>query len=103
MGADENLRVDPEMMQGFAQGLLGAAESLRNQLSELDGQLGEMLGGWQGASGSAYGSAWQMWHRGATEVETGLSMLSKLVTKASSGYAQNEASSAQTLRAVRGE
>ena len=103
MGADENLRVDPAMMQGFAQGLLGAAESLRNQLSELDGQLGEMLGGWQGASGSAYGSAWQMWHRGATEVETGLSMLSKLVTKASSGYTQNEAASAQTLRAVRGE
>jgi WXG100 family type VII secretion target len=103
MAGDENLRVDPQIMQGFAQGLLGAAESLRSQLSELDGQIGEMLGGWQGASGSAYGSAWQMWHRGASEVETGLSILSRAVGKAGTGYAQNEAASAQTLRVVRGE
>ena len=89
-------------MQGFAQGLVGAAESLRNRLSELDGQVGEMLGGWQGASGSAYGSAWEMWHRGATEVELGLSMLAKAVAEAGKGYEQNEAGSAQALREVRG-
>ena len=102
MSANDTLRVDPQLMQGFAQGLLGAAEALRNQLSQLDGQVGEMLGGWRGASGDAYGSAWQMWHRGATEVELGLSILSKLVAQAGSGYEQNEAVSAQTLRVVRG-
>jgi uncharacterized protein YukE len=59
VAADDNLRVDPQVMQGFAQGLLGAAEGLRNQLSELDGQIGELLGGWRGASGDAYGSAWE--------------------------------------------
>jgi ESAT-6 family protein len=100
--AADNLRVDPQVMQGFAQGLLGAAESLRHRLAELDAQIGEMLGGWQGASGNAYGSAWEMWHRGATEVEQGLSMLADAVGEAATGYQQNEAASAQALRVVRG-
>lgn len=102
MAGNDNLRVDPQVMEGFAQGLLGAAEALRNRLSELDGQVGEMLGGWQGAAGSAYGSAWELWHRGATEVEVGLSMLAKAVAQAGKGYAQNEVGTAQKLREVRG-
>lgn len=101
MAANDNLRVDPQVMQGFAQGLIGAAESLRSRLAEIDGQVGEMLGGWRGASGDAYGSAWEMWHRGANEVELGLSMLAKAVAEAGGGYEQNEAGSAQALRAVR--
>jgi WXG100 family type VII secretion target len=99
--AANELRVDPQVMEGFAQSLLGAAEDLRSRLTELDGQVGEMLGGWRGASGDAYGSAWQMWHRGATEVELGLSKLAKAVAQAGGGYQQNEAGSAQALRAVR--
>jgi WXG100 family type VII secretion target len=97
----DNLRVDPQVMQGFAQGLRGAAESLRNQLSELDGQIGEMLGGWQGASGKAYGSAWETWHRGAAEVEQGLTMIAEAVAEAGKGYGQNETASADKLRVVR--
>lgn len=100
MAANE-LHVDPQVMEGFAQSLLGAAEDLRSRLAELDGQVGEMLGGWRGASGDAYGSAWQMWHRGATEVELGLSTLAKAVAQAGGGYQQNEGGSAQALRAVR--
>jgi WXG100 family type VII secretion target len=102
VAANDNLRVDPLVMQGFAQGLLGAAESLRNQLSELDDQVGELLGGWRGGSGHAYGSAWEMWHRGATEVELGLSMLARLVGHAGRGYQQNEAGAVQAFRQVRG-
>ncbi|HEV7580477.1 MAG TPA: WXG100 family type VII secretion target [Mycobacterium sp.] len=102
MADETNLRVDPLVMHGFAQALLGGAENLRSQLAELDGQVGEMLGGWRGASGNAYGSAWEMWHRGATEVELGLSMLAKAVAQAGGGYQQNEAGSAQALRQVRG-
>jgi ESAT-6 family protein len=101
VAANDNLRVDPQVMQGFAQGLLGAAEDLRTRLAELDGQVGEMLGGWCGASGDAYSSAWEMWHRGATEVELGLSMLAKALAQAGGAYQQNEAGSAQALRAVR--
>lgn len=68
MGADDTLRVEPAVMQGFAASLDGAAEHLAVQLAELDAQVGQMLGGWRGASGSAYGSAWELWHRGAGEV-----------------------------------
>jgi WXG100 family type VII secretion target len=102
VAANDTLRVDPQAMQGFAQGLLGAAESLRNQLSELDGQVGDMLGGWRGGSGHAYAAAWELWHRGAGEVELGLSMLARLVGQAGGGYQQNETGAAQAFREVRG-
>lgn len=102
MAANDTLRVHPLVMQGFAEGLLGAGESLRSQLAALDEQVGDMLGGWRGGSGDAYGSAWEMWHRGATEVELGLSMLARLVEEARGGYQQNEAGAAQAFREVRG-
>jgi len=94
------LRVDPLAMQGFAQALRGGAEDLRNRLADLDEQVGEMLGGWRGASGSAYASAWELWHRGAAEVEVGLSTLARLVAQAGGVYQQNDAASTQLLREV---
>jgi WXG100 family type VII secretion target len=94
------LRVDPLPMQEFSQALCGCAENLRNQLADLDDQVGEMLGGWRGASGSAYASAWELWHRGAGEVEVGLSMLARLAAEAGEIYQGNEAVSAQALREV---
>ena len=100
MAAEDTLRVDPLAMQGFAQALRGGAEDLRNRLADLDEQVGEMLGGWRGASGSAYASAWELWHRGAGEVEAGLSMLARLVAEAGGVYQQNEAASAHALREV---
>jgi WXG100 family type VII secretion target len=100
VAAENTLRVDPPAMKGFAQALRGAAEGLRNELADLDGQVGEMLGGWRGASGSAYASAWELWHRGAGEVEVGLSMLARLAAQAGGVYQQNEAASAQALREV---
>lgn len=59
----------PQVMRGFSDALRGAAEDLRNRLTDLDGEVGAMLDGWRGASGSAYTSAWRMWHRGAGEVQ----------------------------------
>src|SRR5262245_55039604 len=100
MGADETLRVDPVVMQDFAVSIGGAAEHLMSQLAELDDQLGQMLGGWRGASGTAYGSAWELWHQGAREVQTGLSILAHLVAQAGGVYNQNEATAAQEMREV---
>jgi WXG100 family type VII secretion target len=94
----ENLRVDPAVLRGFAQALGGGAEDLRNRLAELDEQVGEMLGGWHGASGDAYAAAWQLWHCGAGQVQMGLSILAKSVAQAGIDYQQNEAVSAQALR-----
>ncbi|OBA61547.1 secretion protein [Mycobacterium sp. 1100029.7] len=102
MAAENALRVDPMMMQGFAQALRGGAENLRNQLAALDGQVGEMLGGWQGGSGNAYASAWQQWHRGAAEVEAGLSILASAVAQAGMGFQHSETVSAQAIRQVHG-
>jgi WXG100 family type VII secretion target len=98
----EDLGVDPMVMQGFAQALRGGAEDLRTRLAELDAQVSEMLGGWRGASGSAYASAWELWHRGAGEVEAGLSMLARSVAQAGGGYQENETVSARALRGGRG-
>jgi WXG100 family type VII secretion target len=100
--ADQTLRVDPVVMQGAAASLGGAAEQLSAQLSQLDDQVGQLLGGWQGVAGSAYGSAWELWHNGAREVELGLSMLAHLVGQAGGAYEANEAGSAQAERGVRG-
>ena len=102
MAASDDLRVDPMVMQGFAQALRGGAEDLRTRLAELDAQVNEMLGGWRGASGSAYAAAWELWHHGAGEVEAGLSMLARLVAEAGGAYQENETVSARALRGVRG-
>ncbi|OBG61613.1 MULTISPECIES: WXG100 family type VII secretion target [unclassified Mycobacterium] len=96
------LRVDPAVMQSHAVSTAGAAEHLSSRLAQLDDQVGQMLGGWQGASGTAYSSAWELWHRGAREVQLGLSMLARLVGEAGEGYQANEAGSAAAERAVRG-
>jgi WXG100 family type VII secretion target len=101
MGADNTLLVDPEAMQVLAAELGGGAKDLQNRLAELDGRVGEMLGGWRGASGGAFASAWELWHRGAGEVQAGLSILARSVAMAGVGYQQNEAGSAQALRGLR--
>ncbi|MBO0866667.1 MAG: WXG100 family type VII secretion target [Mycobacterium sp.] len=100
MEPDNTLRVDPEAMQGFSASLGGAAEGLRSQLAELDAQVGEMLGGWRGGAGGAYGSAWELWHRGAGEVQLGLSLLAKAVGIAGRDFQTNESASAAVLRGV---
>jgi WXG100 family type VII secretion target len=100
VAAEDTVRVDPTAMRGFAETLSGRAEDLRNRFAELDNQVGELLGGWRGRSGGAYASAWEQWHRGAGEVEVGLSMLARLVARAGGLYQENEAASARALRGV---
>lgn len=101
MAADETLRVDPEALQTLATGLDGAAEHLIGRLAELDDQVGRLLGGWRGASGGAYRSAWELWHQGAREVHAGLSMLAHSVARAGGLYGDDEAVAADAMREVR--
>lgn len=51
MGADDTLRVEPAVMQGFAASLDGAAEHLAVQLAELDAQVGQCV--WLGVGAMA--------------------------------------------------
>jgi WXG100 family type VII secretion target len=103
MAGEDVFHVDPVVMQSFAVSTGGAAEHLMDQLTELDDQVGQMLGGWRGESGTAYASAWKVWHQGAREVHVGLSMLAHLVGQAGGEYQSNEAGGAQAMRAVLGD
>lgn len=94
------LRVDPQVMQGVSQALSGAANDLHTRLVELDGQVRDMLAGWQGGSGGAYGRAWELWHRGAGEVPQGLSILARFLGEAGVVYVNQDSSSAQTVEGV---
>lgn len=102
MTADATLRVDPAVLQGCAASLGGAAEDLASRLAELDDRVGGMLGGWRGASGTAYGSAWELWQQGAREVQLGLSMVAQLIGRAGAVYEDDAAAAARAERAVRG-
>jgi WXG100 family type VII secretion target len=100
VAASNNLRVNPLVMQGVSQALRGGAEDLRNRLADLDAQVSEMLAGWRGRSGGAYTAQWELWHRGAGEVQVGLSILERLVSEAGRAYQENEAASNEALRGV---
>jgi WXG100 family type VII secretion target len=94
------LRVQPEAMHAAAQALSGAAKDLQIRLGELDGQVRVLLAGWQGGSGGAYGRAWDQWHRGASEVQLGLSMLARAVGVTGVEFDTHEQASAQTMDGV---
>jgi WXG100 family type VII secretion target len=100
MAEREVLRANPEAMHGVSQALSGAATDLHARLIELDGQVRDMLAGWQGEAGGAYGQAWDLWHRGAGEVQLGLSILAKAVGAVGVDFAAQDSVSAQALRGV---
>jgi WXG100 family type VII secretion target len=100
MAEREPLRVSPEVMQGASQALAGAAKDLHTRLIELDGQVREMLAGWQGGAGTAYGQAWDLWHRGAGEVQLGLSKLAEAVGIAGVDFQGMDSASADVVGGV---
>jgi len=87
-------------MAGFSQALTGATNDLHSRIIELDCQVREMLDGWRGEAGGAYGQAWDLWHSGAAEVQQGLSILAKAVGDVGVAYQGQDSSSAETLRGV---
>jgi uncharacterized protein YukE len=103
VAAENDPHVDPAIMPGFAQALGGGAEDLRNRLAELDNHVGDMLQGWRGASGSggsAYTAAWELWHRGAGEVQVGLSILAKLIAHGAASHHENQENRVTSAHAV---
>lgn len=100
MADDATISVEAAGLTASGESLGSAAELLLARLRDLDGQVQDMLGRWQGSSGGAYSSAWDLWREGAAEVELGLSIMAQLVAKAGGMYADNEAQSAQALGGV---
>jgi WXG100 family type VII secretion target len=100
MAEREVLRVNPEAMHGVAQALSGAAKDFHSRLIELDGQVQEMLAGWHGGAGGAYGQAWDLWHGGAAEVQQGLAILARAVGVVGVKFENQESASTQNLDGV---
>ena len=100
MAERETLRVQPEAMHSVSQALSGAARDLHNKLVELDGQVRELLAGWQGGSGGAYGQAWDLWHRGTGEIQLGLSILAKSVGITGAEFQTQDDTAAQTADGI---
>jgi len=100
MAEREVLRVNPEVMHGVSQAISGAAKDFQTRLTELDGQVRELLANWQGGAGGAYSQAWDQWHRGAGEVQQGLAMLAEAVAVAGSSFQDQDSASAQDVDGV---
>jgi uncharacterized protein YukE len=84
VAAETDLRVDPD--------------DLRKRLAELDDQVADMLRARYGEPGSAYTAACELWHRGAAEVQVGLSMLARLIAHQNAGPHDNEAATSHVVR-----
>jgi WXG100 family type VII secretion target len=100
MADGETLRVQPEAMHTASQALSGAARDLHTKLVELDGQVRELLAGWHGGSGDAYGHAWDLWHRGTAEIQLGLSLLAKAVGVTGAEFETQDDGAAQTADGI---
>jgi WXG100 family type VII secretion target len=100
MAERETLRVQPEAMHIASQALSGAARDLHTKLVELDGQVRELLAGWHGGSGDAYGHAWDLWHRGTGEIQLGLSTLAKSVGVTGADFQTQDETAAQTADGI---
>lgn len=79
----------------------GAATDLESRLNALDGEVREMLAGWHGGAGNAYGKAWELWHHGAGELQRGLAMLAKAVSVVGVAYQNQESASVRNLRGIK--
>jgi WXG100 family type VII secretion target len=100
MAEGEMVRVAPEVMHGVSQAITGAATDFRTRLNELDGQIRELLANWQGGAGGAYGEAWDLWHRGAGEVQQGLAILAEAVGVAGVDFQTQESAATQEVDGV---
>jgi WXG100 family type VII secretion target len=100
MAEREILRVQPEVMHAASQALSGAARDVNTRLVELDGHVRELLAGWHGGSGDAYGQAWDLWHRGTGEVQLGLSLLARTVSVAGADFQNHDCTAAQTADGI---
>jgi WXG100 family type VII secretion target len=100
MAERELLRVNPDVMHGVSQAMCGAAKDLHTRLIELDGHVREMLAGWQGGAGGAYEEIWEQWHRGAGEVQLGLSILARAVGITGVDFRELDSTSARTVNGV---
>jgi len=96
----ERIDVDLAIMQAAADALAASAQTLHTGLTELDAEVVEMLGSWQGAAGHAYSQGWQQWRIGAQHVQSVQAGISEWVSSAADAFEARDRASAQQLRSV---
>jgi WXG100 family type VII secretion target len=78
--------------------LESAAQRLKDGLASVDDETSQLLGsGWKGGAASAYGPAWEGWHKGADQVVQALQRMSELLTIAGKEYAKTDEAGADAL------
>jgi WXG100 family type VII secretion target len=81
------LQVTGTHVVAVAEDLRAVAEQTRSGLSNIDGQVADLLGsGWTGQAGSAFSGVWQRWHAGAEELVRGLDTMAGLLEEATQSY-----------------
>lgn len=94
------LRVEPAVLAAACESLKTGAEHLQAGLRDLDTEVQQTLGSWQGPAGNSYGTAWQQWHEGAQKVQQALAVMAQHLGQASRAFEANEQASAATLRGL---
>ncbi|WP_249783330.1 WXG100 family type VII secretion target [Mycolicibacterium lacusdiani] len=91
-GSLSELQVSESVVIGVAQELRTVVDDTRSGLTNLDGELGRLLGSdWTGEAGSAFGEVWKRWHDGAENLVKGLESMSSALEQAAQGYASADA------------
>ena len=90
----------PGLTVRVARPTMPPGKQLTNLPVELDGQVRELLAGWHGGSGDAYGHAWDLWHRGTGEIQLGLSVLAKSVGIVGVDFQTQDDAAAQTADGI---
>jgi WXG100 family type VII secretion target len=81
--------------------LESAAQRLKDGLASVDDETTQLLGsGWKGGAASAYGPAWEGWHKGAGQVVQALQRMSELLSIAGKEYAKTDESGADALNST---
>ncbi|MBU9767046.1 WXG100 family type VII secretion target [Mycobacterium sp. TNTM28] len=71
--------------------LRSAGQRLQDGLSAVDLETSNLLGsGWKGEAATAFGSAWDQWHKGAGQVVRSLQAMSDLLSVAGKEYAKTD-------------
>ncbi len=102
VSSGDRLNVDNSVLSSACGSLSAAADHLLTELRSLDGAVTGMNARWTGSSGGAFRDVWQQWHRGASEVEQGLAVMSQLLGRAAEAYAEHEQAEASELGGVGG-
>jgi WXG100 family type VII secretion target len=81
--------------------LESAAQRLKDGLASVNDETTQLLGsGWKGGAASAYGPAWEGWHKGADQVVQALQRMSELLTIAGKEYAKTDEAGADALNST---